>query len=213
MGKTAWALAFGASVAYVAAELVQFQPNPYDNNKIFVVAFLTVIPMVGAFVAKIWDRLKGLHCRVYFLILFILVSTLSGAMSIGREVISDYQLFSADEAAAGAYADRETARDAVFLTGDQHNDPIAALAGRQIICGTGSYLYFHGIDYTQQARDVRRMYEEPYQNEALFEQYGVDFVYISSYERGDFEIDTLYFETHGELVFQSGNVFIYKLTY
>lgn len=212
MGKTARALALGALTVYIVAEIVQFQPNPYDNNKLFVVAFLTVMPMVGAFLARIWDRLKGLRCRVYFLALFMLVSTVSGAMSIGREMISDYQLFSADEAAAGAYADAQTPRDAVFLTGDQHNDPIAALAGRQIVCGTGSYLYFHGIDYSSQARDVKLMYENPAENEALFEQYGVHYVYLSSYERGDFEVDTLYFEAHGELVFQSGNVCIYKLT-
>ncbi len=213
MGRTARALALGALAVYAVAEIVQFQPNPYDNNKLFVVAFLIVIPMVGAFVAKVWDRLKGLRCRTYFLVLFMLVSTVSGAMSVAREVISDYQLFSADEAAAGAYADRETERDAVFLTSDQHNNPVAALAGRQIVCGTGSYLYFHGIDYSQQARDVRLMYEKPAENEALFEQYGVDYVLISSYERGDFLIDTLYFEARGELVFQSGNVAIYKLTY
>ncbi len=212
MGKTARALALGALLVYGAAEFFQFQPNPYDNNKLFVVAFLTVIPMVGAFLAMIWDRLKGLRCRVYFLVLFMLVSTISGAMSIGREVISDYQLFSADEAAAGVFADQETARTAVFLTGQQHNDPITALAGRQIVCGTGSYLYFHGISYARQAQDVRRMYEDPAENEALFEQYGVDYVYLSSYERGDYTVDTLYFETHGTLVFQSGNVIIYKLT-
>jgi hypothetical protein len=212
MGKTARALAFGALTVYCVAEIVQFQPNPYDNNKLFVVAFLTVMPMVGAFLSRIWDRLKGLRCRVYFLALFMLVSTISGAMSIGRETISDYQLFSADEAAAGGYADTQTPRDAVFLTGDQHNDPIAALAGRQIVCGTGSYLYFHGIDYSRQARDVKLMYEQPAENEALFEQYGVDYVYLSSYERGDFAVDTAYFEARGELVFQSGDVYIYKLT-
>lgn len=212
MGKTARALALGALVLYLVAEVVQFQPNPYDNNKLFVIAYLTVLPMVGAFIAKVWDRLKGLHCRAYFLVLFILVSTISGTLSIAREAISDYQIFSVDEAAAGAFADEETARDAVFLTGDQHNDPIPALAGRQIICGTGSYLYFHGIDYSQQAHDVKLMYEEPAQNEALFEQYGVDYVYLSSYERGDFAVDTSYFEKNCTLVFQRGNVNIYKLT-
>jgi uncharacterized membrane protein len=56
------------------------------------------------------------------------------------------------------------------------------------------------------------MYEAPAENEALFEHYGVDYVYISSYERGDFQIDTLYFEARGELVFRSGDVCIYKLT-
>ena len=42
----------------------------------------------------------------------------------------------------------------------QHNNPVSSLAGRSLVCGTPTYLYFHGVDYSrQQARrgpDVRR---------------------------------------------------------
>ena len=54
-----------------------------------------------------------------------------------------------------------------------------ALAGRQIVCGTGSYLYFHGINYEQAALDERQMLENPSQNLDLFAQYGVCLLYTS----------------------------------
>lgn len=205
------ALALGALFIYVIAEIFQFQPNPYDNNKLFYVAYIVIVPMVGLYVKKLWDRLKGLRIRVGLVAAIIILSTLSGALSLGREVVSEYRLFSREEAEAGEFA-AQTDRDAVFLTGTQHVNPIAALGGRQIICGTGSYLYFHGIDYTKQWLDVRAMMEAPEENIALFEEYGVDYVYISSYERGDYAVDEQYFADNCEAVYAEGNVVIYKFT-
>jgi len=211
MNRTGKALAWGALAIYIVAEIFQFQPNPYDNNKLFYVAYIAVTPMVGAFAVRLWRRLKGLKVRVGMLVIFLILATLSGAMSIGREVISEYRLFSAGEAAAGEFA-AGTDEDSVFLTGNHHNNPIAALGGRQIICGTPNYLYFHGIDYTQEYIDMKRMLETPGEYPELFEKYGVDYVYVSSYERGSFDVDEWYFMENCETVFSAGNVTIYKFT-
>ena len=57
------------------------------------------------------------------------------------------------------------------------------------MCGTPTYLYFHGVDYSRQQADVARMYEDPLGNLDLFQQYGVDYIYISSYERASYDLD------------------------
>ena len=44
---------------YIVAELIQFQPNPYDNNKLFYVAFMVMLPAVGLFLVALWRRLSG----------------------------------------------------------------------------------------------------------------------------------------------------------
>ena len=209
MHKTGKALALGALCIYIIAEIFQFQPNPYDNNKLFYVAYIAVTPMVGMYVAKLYERLRGMRIRVGLVAVIVILATISGLMSIGREVVSDYQLFSADEAAAGMFADENTPEDTVILTGTHHNNPISALSGRQIVCGPGNYLYFHGIDYSQEQYDVGAMYEDPAGNAHLFEQYGVEYVYISSWELGSHAVDTDWFESNCEIVFNSGNVTIY----
>ena len=201
----------GVLPLWVLCELIQFQPNPYDNNKLFYVAYIAVTPLVGMYMVRLWDRLKGLRIRVGLLAAFMVLATLSGLMSIGREVVSDYRLFSAEEAGAGYFA-AETDKDSVFLTGDHHNNPITALGGRQIICGPGSYLYYHGLDYYQELADVRQMLEKPAENLHLFEQYSVDYVYLSSYERNDFNVDITYFNGNCDTVYSSGDVTIYKFT-
>ena len=190
--------------------MIQFQPNEYDNNKLFYAAFLLMLPMVGSYLACIWDKLRGLRGRTVLAGAFLTVSLLSGTLSLARETVSDYTLFSAEEAGCAEFLQENTARDAVFLTGDQHNNAVNALAGRQIVCGTGSYLYYHGIDYTDAYYAARKMLENPAENAALFEEYGVDYVYISNTERSNYQVDEQYFAENCEIVYNGFAIRVYK---
>ena len=203
------ALALGALFVYAAAELIQFQPNPYDNNKLFYVAFLLMLPLAGSYLVALWNRLRGLPGRSLLAAVFFFLSLTSGVLSLGREAVSDYQLFSAGEVEAADYIREELPADAVYLTGNQHNNLVAALAGRQIVCGTGSYLYFHGVNYEKAAFDARRMLEAPAENLALFEEYGVDYVVIGDSERYNYALDEMWFAENCGLVYDEGGVSIY----
>lgn len=203
-------LGIGALCVYVVAELIQFQPNDYDNNKLFYVAYIVMCPIVGLYLTALWDRLKGLPGRALLAGVFMLVSTLSGALTIAREVVSDYELFNRDAVAAAAWFEANAPRDAVVLTGSQHNNPVAALAGRRIVCGTGSYLYFHGIDYSLQQQDERTMLEFPEDSLELFDRYGIEYVYLSSHERSDFDVDEEWFADNCELMFSKGDTQVYR---
>ena len=206
------ALGLGALLLYAVAEFIQFQPNDYDNNKLFYVAYMIMLPAVGLYLVEIFRRMKGLRGRWLLAAAFMGVSMISGGLSIGREVVSAYRLFGAEEVRAAQYIEANTSADDVFLTGNQHNNAVAALTGRDIICGTGSYLFFHGIDYSRQQFDMRRMLEAPAESDALFRQYSVDYAYISSHERTLFDVDEDWFREHGTEVFSEGDVALYKLS-
>ena len=62
-------------------------------------------------------------------------------------------------------------------------NPVSSLAGRTILCSSDSYLYYHGFDTTSRRREVEAFYENPSENLSLLSKYGVDYIYISSYER------------------------------
>lgn len=203
-------LGLGALCVYVTAELIQFQPNIYDNNKLFYVAYMAMMPALGLFLVTLWQRLRGVKGRVLLSCVFMLVSTLSGALSIAREVVSDYELFDSQSVHAAAYFENNTPAHAVVLTGNEHNNPIAALAGRNIVCGTSSYLYFHGVDYFTQEQDERLMLEAPDDNLQLLDRYDVDYVYISAYERNDFEVDEAWFADHCDTVFAEEDICVYR---
>ena len=204
-------LSLGALIIYAVAETIQFQPNPYDNNKLFYVAYMIMLPTLALYLTRLYARLKGVRGRTMLACLFIAASTVSAALSLARETISDYQLFSADEVQAAAYIDENLPRDAVVLTGNQHNNAVAALTGRRIVCGTGSYLYYHGIDYSVQQEAERQMLADPANSGTLFAEYNVDYVYISSYERANFSADTAWFDENCTLLFSNDNVSVYAV--
>ena len=192
--RSARALSLGALALYLLAEFVVFQPNVYDNNKLFYVAFLTMLPLAADFAVRLFARLRGLRGRAVLAAFFVAFSVLSGGISIARECVSgakgyNYQLFSRANTEAAEFIRENTPADAVFLTANHHNNPVASLAGRKIICGSSLYLYFHGLDYRRNEADVCLMLAYPEEYAELFEQYGVDYVFVSSYERNMTGID------------------------
>ena len=211
-GSLLRSLAWGALVIYTVAEFIQFQPNPYDNNKLFYVAYMIMLPAVSLYLVRVWDRLRGIPGRSMLAVLFILCSTVSGLLTIGREVVSDYQLFSAAEVRAAEFIEEELPEDAVILTGNQHNNVVAALTGHNIVCGTGSYLYYHGIDYSAQLNAMTSMLGMPGECEHLFDEYNVDYIYISDQERYNFAADEDWFLDNCYTVYDGGNIRIYART-
>ena len=208
-GSMQRSLSLGALVIYTVAELIQFQPNPYDNNKLFYVAYMLMLPIAALYLVQLWNKLRDVRGRALLACLFIGASILSGALSLAREAVSDYQLFSAAEVQAADFIEENLPADAVVLTGNQHNNAVAALTGRNIVCGTGSYLYYHGLDYGAQLEAEKRMLANPGDNLELFEQYGVDYVYISNHERFGFEADEAWFAGHLRCIYDAGEIRIY----
>ncbi|MCL2671150.1 MAG: hypothetical protein FWF10_03830 [Clostridiales bacterium] len=148
---------------------------------------------------------------------FVLLITLflGGILTNARELKSEYQAFGADAVAAAAYIDQNTEPNAMFLTDDSwHLNPVAVLTGRNIVCGTGTFLYFHGMDTAEmdlRRAQVREMLENPAESGAWFALYGVDYVYIGSSERMRFACDIEYFDAHFTRVFQNDEAVIYKV--
>ncbi|MBR4039659.1 MAG: hypothetical protein IKJ11_06110 [Clostridia bacterium] len=203
-------IVMGMAGIFVIAETILFQPNEYDNNKLFYIWYMFAVILAADYGSVIMQRLAGLRGRYVLCALFMAVSMTSGALSIAREMVSGYQLFSRTAVEAGKWIDENTDRDAVFMTGQQHINPVCSLAGRQIICGSDLYVFFHGLDYREQADNCRRFYEFPAQHSYVPDIYGVDYIYVSDYERAEFAVDLEYLDEHYELVYQNPDVRIYE---
>ncbi|MDD7174390.1 MAG: hypothetical protein PUH70_04895 [Clostridiales bacterium] len=205
-------LVLGMTAIFAVAETILFQRNEYDNNKLFYIWYMFGAILAADYGSVLMQRLAGLGGRRLLCALFIGVSVLSGALSIAREAVSGYQLFSRTAVDAGKWVEENTDRDAVFLTGQQHINPVASLAGRQIICGSDLYVFFHGLSYAQQAEDCRRFLEDPESNADVLKTYGVDYIYVSDYERADFDVDMAALEAAYPVVYENADVTIYAVT-
>ena len=202
-------IVLGMTAIYVVAETILFQPNEYDNNKLFYIWFMFAMILAADYGSMLMQRLAGLPGRALLCGLFLWASVFSGALSLGREAVSGYQLFSANAVAAGDWIRENTDRDDVFLTGQQHINPVCSLEGRQIICGSDLYVFFHGLDYSQQSADCRRFYEDPRENADVLETYNVHYIYVSDYERAEFDVDLYALDEAYELIYANDDVRIY----
>ena len=204
-------IAAGAFTIFLAAELVRFQPNEYDNNKLFYLWYLLCVMIVSDWARQVWHRLKGMNSRYVLAGLTAVCLFLSSALTLWREAVSDYQAFSPGAVEAGEYIRDNTEEHTVFLTGTQHLNPVIALAGRNIVCGPDLWLYWHGFDTTERKVELAQFYTAPEENVQVLQKYNVSYIYVSSYERSQYAVDEEALDRLYEKVFENVECTIYKV--
>ena len=195
-------LACGALPVLLAAELFVFQPNVYDNNKLLYIWYMLCAVIAADYAFELFDHLRGLHSRPVIAVLCAVGFFTSGTLSILRETIGDYRLFDREDVEAAAFVESSTERDAVFLTGTQHSNFVSSLAGRRIVCGPDTWLYYHGFDTDERKADIQRFYADPEENMDVVEKYGVRYI-VSGGERFDYPVNLAGLERIFEKIYES----------
>ena len=205
-----------AVLIFILCELIVFQPNVYDNNKLLYVSYALFCMISADFLFALGEKLRSRALRVVLLSLFLVLSVNAAVFSLGREIVSGtpsyaYRLFSKHDAAAADYVLHQTEPDALFLTANNHNNAVAALSGRNVYCGCPSYLFYHGVDYSDRMEENRKLLTDGDYFAHCHTERGIDYVYIGSYERA-LGCDEAYFALNYPVVFSSGDVAIYKIS-
>ena len=112
---------------------------------------------------------------------------------------------------AGTFARDRTEKDAVFLTGTQHLNPVLSIGGKTIVCGPDLWLYWHGFDTRERQEELRMFYEDPEHNADIPQKYNVSYIYVSSYERSAYSVDTEALDRNYRKVFENGEATIWKV--
>ncbi len=199
----------GGLALWLLAEFVVFQPNLYDNNKLLFVWHLLGCILVAGFV---WDVLALLRQRPLRLLvgaLVFLLATFGSILTVGRELVSRYVQWTGDDIALAEFVEEETAPDALFLTSRSHLLPEASLAGRQVLCGSDIYLYYHGVDYTSERNAVQQLYEAP--DEALLDAWGVDYVVFDANTAAQYAVDESWYAQRYPLCYQNASYRVYQV--
>ena len=182
-------IAAGAFVIFIVSELLLFQPNEYDNNKLFYVWWALCAVLAADYAVALYDRLRGLRSRYVLAAITAVCCFATGTLSIARECVSDYQMFGEEAVKTARYVEENTPEHCTFMTWTQHINPVSALAGRDIVCGPGLWLYWHGYDLSAREQDIRDFYADPAAHEDILRKYGVDYILVGDYERSSLRID------------------------
>ena len=199
----------GGLAILLLSEFVVFQPNDYDNNKLLFVWHLLGCILVAGLLCRLAKKLPKRAAGAALAGVLVFLATFGSVLTVGRELVSEYQQFSADAIAAGEWTKEETDPHALFLTGTQHINAVASLAGRTVLCGSPSYLYYHGLNYGEQQAAAKAMYEAP--SADLLEEWGVDYVVFSGFERSEFAADESWYQSNCTEVFRQGEYVIYQV--
>lgn len=202
----------GALPIILAAELIRFQPNIYDNNKLLYLAWLLCVMIVADWCRDMWRRLKGLRARPVIAVLAAVTFFLSAGLTLWREAVSNYQAFSPGAVEVGVYVRDNTEEHSTFLTGVHHLNPVASIAGREIVCGPDLWLYYHGFDTSERKADIRAFYADPAGRQDVLAKYGVEYVMVSSYERSDYRANEAALDALYPVVFENREATIWRVT-
>lgn len=198
-------------VIWFVIELIVFQPNVYDNNKLLYIAYLFLCVIAADYSIELYRKVKDLGGAKWLTACTLFFSLLSGVLTLGREVVSEYQLYGTNHVALAKYIEENTSPTATILTNTRHNNEVASLTGRNLVCGTDTFLYFHGIDTTERKIHVQQMYEKPAASLDLYSLYDVDYIVVSSWERSSYAVDEAALQAMFTPMFESEDVVLYQV--
>lgn len=213
--KTMFKVAAPALLILFICEFVVFQPNVYDNNKLLYVSYALVCCVVASYLVDIYRLLAKakLDGRKFLAGLTVFLCIFSAVLTMGREIVSSYELYEDDQVLAAQYIELNTPVDAVILTNTRHNNAVSSLTGRNIVCGTSSFLYYHGVDYQGRQQDVERIYNNIANSAALLAQYNVDYIFVGPHERSSYyALDENALSELYPLLYSQGDVNIYAVS-
>lgn len=202
------------AVLMLLADTFAFQPNVYDNNKLLYPAYALACGAVAEYMGLLYQKLKDIRGIKFVAAGVITLCMLSAVLSMGREAVSGvYEIYSAPQVQAAAWIQENTEKDAMLLTNDRYNNALSSLTGRNIVCGSNSFLstHGHGEEYTARQKDVSAIYASPEQNRELLEKYNVTHIVVGPDEYASYNINEEGIAAIADLVYEKDGVKIYKI--
>ncbi|MCI8307096.1 MAG: hypothetical protein HFH14_03500 [Lachnospiraceae bacterium] len=210
-GKKNLRIASPLLLIYFIAELISFQPLEYDNNKLFFVAFIFICGISADFITKLFLKRWNIVCKALAASALIFFGVISALLSLGREWVSDYELYSASSVEACRFIEKNVPADSVILTATNHNNAVAALTGRSVFCSSPTFLWTHGLDYLGREEKLPSMYSDPVSNYDLFKTYNVGYIYVSGNETGSYTVNFEGIAQIADCIYNDGSVLIFKV--
>ena len=131
---------------------------------------------------------------------------------MGREAVASYELFGSGALALSHWVEENVPAHGLFLTDTRHNNEIASLTGRDVVCGSPSYLYFHGLPYGKNQHAAETIYQNPEGSQNLVRELGVDYILVSDFERSSYQVNVEALDRLYPRVYDDGCRVLYQVT-
>ena len=200
-----------ALAIWLLAELVEFQPNDYDNNKLLYPAYALLCCAGAQFTWRLLAFLRSRRGRAGAVAGVMAVTSVSAVLTMGRETVASYELFGSGALTLSRWVEENTQPEDLFLTDTRHNNEVASLTGRNVVCGSPSYLYYHGLSYVGNQHAVQLIYQQPMASQKLVKSLGVDYILVSDFERNAYQVDQAALDQLYARVYDDGSRIVYQV--
>jgi hypothetical protein len=205
------ALVIGAWVLFALANLILFQPSPWDNSKIFLWAYLGLCGPLAACLSALWRR-GGVGKPAAIVVAFALCITgIPNLIALARTDEHRYQILTAGDLELGDRIRRETLPSAIFLTSTDISNAPMVWGARPIYLGFTGWMANFGFAHAQREDDLRRMLTGGTEATLLLRQYGIDYVLIGPGERASWNANEAFFAERYPVFWRGDGKTVYRV--
>lgn len=178
---------WGGTLLFVLANLILFQPIPWDNSKVFLWAYFGLSGAMAGALAWIWQRGWSLRPFALILALWLTITGVANLVHLMRTDRHRSLILGTEELAIGEAIRAETKPDAVFLSAADVSNPPMVWGARAIYMGFGGWMPNFGVaPEAAQARErtIRAVLAGGEDAPAICRSAGISYVYVGPSERG-----------------------------
>lgn len=202
---------------FAVPNVIVLQPWDWDNTKFFIFWALLGSVMIGGLVGAMFKRGPTALTAGVVVLALAVVGGLSGALDLARasdRTVSSYQFTDAKGLQVADWVRQNTSPYAIFAVADEHNNPIATLAGRRVMIGYPGWLWTYGLgDYAQKGADEKLILQGAPTALDLADKYTVAYVLIGPQELADpWNASRAFWERNGTAVYTNEEYTVFKVS-
>lgn len=204
---------FGFFLLFGVANLITFQPIPWDNSKLFLWVYLGFSSLAAKSLSLTWTtKTKWKIIDKLSVIFLVIILSFTGFLELIRLQTSNYLLITSnDDIQLGIKIREKTDPLARFLTATSHNHFIMVWAARPILMGYTAWVANFGFLYEKREKDLKLMFKGGENTINLLKKYRISYVVIGHGELNNFQANEEYYQSHFPLAFQNQNYRIYDV--
>lgn len=211
-----WQLLISGLALLVLANIYQFQPWDFDNNKLIIYSIF----FISLFIISVIDELFALIVKnnivrtviVFHLVIFM---SLSGLIDVYNRFVFPrnnlYEVFNKESFDMAKYIILNTEKDAVILSSISHRNIAIALAGRSGVMGYDGWLWSRGISYFERRRELNNFFIKPSQSLDFLNKYNVGYILVDDKIVSDFNTSVNYFHQNYKKIYENSRYKLYKI--
>lgn len=210
---TVLSFALSGLMIFSLVQTIKFQPWDFDDNKLLVYFQFFAIPIILLVIKNIYVKAK--IAGIFIAAVFISLSLFSGVIDmIPRLAMTSDTLpiiFALDAQNMANYIKTRVPQQDLILTGEDHRNPVDALAGRSVLVGYPGWLWSRGIDYSKRLQEVNNFYAFPSKSNPLIKEFRIRYVLLDDQTVFDLKADKQIFDRNFETIYHVGQYTLYKI--